>query len=48
LKPWELVAVEEYEDRKAAARREAFLKGRGGIAARRELFSRSARLSEPM
>jgi len=37
-KPWELVAVEEYPDRAQASRRERFLKSRGGISARKELY----------
>ena len=48
FKPWELAAVEEFEDRGAAARREAFLKSRAGIVARKELFARSVGFVEPM
>jgi len=38
FKPWELIASEEFGSRREAARREAFLKSRAGIAARQLLF----------
>jgi putative endonuclease len=40
FKPWEVVVAEEYEDRRSACAREAFLKSRQGIGERRELISR--------
>jgi putative endonuclease len=38
FKPWEVLGVEEYADRSAAAQRERFLKSRAGIEARKELI----------
>ena len=48
FKPWELVAVEQYEDRRAAVRRESFLKSKAGIAERKRLLERSKEFAEPM
>ena len=42
FKPWALIACEEYEDRKAARAREAFLKSRAGIAERKRLCGKGA------
>ena len=38
FKPWEVLAVEGYEFRKQARRREAYLKSRAGIGERRRLY----------
>jgi putative endonuclease len=38
FRPWELLGVEEYPDRSAAAQRERFLKSRAGFPARKELL----------
>ena len=38
FKPWELIAFEEFEDRKAAFGREAFLKSREGIPERLQVL----------
>jgi predicted GIY-YIG superfamily endonuclease len=43
LKPWELLAVEEFASRGAAAKREAFLKSREGIRERWKLEGRVER-----
>ena len=40
FKPWAVVAAEEYESRKEALSREAYLKSRAGIGEHLRLFSR--------
>jgi len=40
FQPWELIGFEEYADRRRAARREAYLKSRSGMAERPGLFER--------
>ena len=40
FKPWELVRIEEHEDRGSASRREVFLKSRQGITERRKFLER--------
>ncbi len=40
FKPWVLVATEEYESRKEARGREAYLKSRPGIGERLRLYNR--------
>jgi putative endonuclease len=42
-KPWEMIATEEFGNRGEAAKREAFLKSRKGIAARQLLFEQFSR-----
>jgi putative endonuclease len=38
FQPWELIALEEFEDAKGASARESFLKSWAGIAERRRLI----------
>jgi len=38
FKPWEIIALEKFESRSDAGRRERFLKRRAGLAERRRLY----------
>jgi len=48
FQPWQLIALEEFEDARAAGKREAFLKSRPGIEERTRLIERAltAQLAE--